>query len=67
VNFVVEVSATESYFSNPELSRSKFVGMFAKLYLKSGANFVGADSLRPEKPNDHSLIILHPEWTLNRF
>jgi hypothetical protein len=60
VNFVVQVLASEPYFRNPELNRYTFVGMFAKLCLKSGGNFVGADSLRSEKSNDHSLIILDP-------
>jgi hypothetical protein len=66
-NFVMGILATEPYFSNPELNSSKFVSMFAKLCLKSGGNFVGANSIRPEKSNDHSLIILHHERTLNEF
>jgi hypothetical protein len=39
--------------------------MFIKLCLKSVCNFVNADSLVPEKSDDHSLIILDLKRTLN--
>jgi hypothetical protein len=58
---------TESHLTNPESNSSKFLGMLSKLGLKFGGNFVGADSLRPEKSNHNSLITLHPKRTLTGF
>jgi hypothetical protein len=66
-NFVIEVLTTESDVSNPESNYSKFVAMFTKLCLKSGCNFVGVDSLFPDKSNNHSLIMFHDKQTLHGF
>jgi hypothetical protein len=43
--FVMDISTRESYLSNPESNRSKFVDMFMKLCLKSGCDLVDVDSL----------------------
>jgi hypothetical protein len=53
------------YLCNPELDCSKLITIFNKLFLQSGCNLAGIDSLIPEIFDDHSLIIVHPKRTFN--